>query len=121
QWVALGDGAVDWNAFFARYRQLCPSASMQLEIITGRAPEVIPYLEKDFWKAFPKADAAEFARFLALVKRGHPFAGRMVVEDGGPAIPEFQAALREQQRIDLERSLEFAKKKLGAGLKWQKS
>ena len=121
QWVALGEGSIDWKSFFARYQQVCPGASMQLEIITGRPPEVFPYLEPAFWKAFPKADAAEFARFLAVVKRGQPFAGRMVVQDGGPAIPEFQAALREQQRLDLERSFEFAKKKLGAGLRWKRA
>jgi hypothetical protein len=92
---------------------------VQLEIITGRPPEVFPYLEPGFWKQYPKADAAEFARYLALVKRGHPFTGRMVVEDGGPPVPEFQAALREQQRIDLERSIQFAQKTLGAGLRWK--
>ena len=93
---------------------------MQLEIITGRPPEILPYLEPTFWKAYPKANAAEFARFVALVKRGQPFGGRMVVEDGGPAVPEFQAALREQQRLDLERSFEFAKTKLGAGVRWRR-
>ena len=41
---------------------------------------------------------------------GRPFMGNMVVEDAaGQKTPEFAAALREQQRIDLERSLEFAK------------
>ena len=42
QWVALGDGSVDFVRFVERYRQLCPTASMQLEIITGRPPEVLP-------------------------------------------------------------------------------
>lgn len=35
----------------------------------------------------------------------------MVIEDApGERIPEYQAALKRQQMVDLERSLEFAKK-----------
>src|SRR5450755_3810304 len=120
QWTALGDGCIDFHKFMDRYRELCPKASMQLEIITGRPPQVLPYLEPDFWKAFPKARASEFARFVALAKNGHPFTGYMVVEDGAAEpVPEFKAALREQQRVDLERSLEYAKKSLGAGVRWR--
>jgi sugar phosphate isomerase/epimerase len=120
QWVALGDGNVDFPRFVQEFRRLCPKSSMQLEIITGRAPKLIPYMDPDFWKAFPKMPAWEFTRFLALVKSGHPFMGQMVVEDGGgrkpPAIME---ALKEQQRVDLERSLEYAKKKLDVGINWR--
>jgi hypothetical protein len=120
QWTALGDGSVDFHKFMERYRELCPKAAMQLEIITGRPPQVLPYLEPDFWKAFPKTKASEFARFVALAKNGHPFTGFMVVEDGAPQpLPEFTAALREQQRLDLERSFEYAKKSLGAGVRWR--
>lgn len=117
QWVALGDGSIDFHQFIARYRELCPQASMQLEIITGRPPRVVPYLEPEFWKVLPQANAGDFARFVALAKRGHPFTGFMVVEDGfkNPP-PEYKAALREQQRVDLERSLEYAKTSLGVGV-----
>ena len=118
QWVALGDGNIDFQKFMTRYRQVCPQASMQLEVITGRPPRVVPYLESDFWRAFPKANAAEFARFVALAKRGHPFDGYMVIEDGAKEAPaEFQAALRQQQLVDLELSLDYAKKKLGVGVR----
>jgi sugar phosphate isomerase/epimerase len=120
QWVALGDGSIDFHKFVARYRELCRHASMQLEVITGRPPRALPYLEPGFWKEFPKADASEFARFVALAKSGHPFTGFMVVEDGvSEPLPEFKAALREQQRVDLERSLEYAKKSLGVGVRWR--
>ena len=125
QWVALGDGVVDWKKFVARYRQLCPGAVMQLENITGRPPQVLPYLEPDFWKAFPKADAAEFARFVALAKRGGPHMGTMVAADlsripGAPPVPaQYEAALQEQQRFDLERSLSYAKQVLDVGVRWR--
>ncbi len=120
QWVALGDGSMDWKTFLSKYNEVCPKAPMQLEIITGRPPAVIPYLEPDFWKAFPKKSAADFARFVALVKRGHPFEKYMVIADGlKPVPPEYAAALKEQQRLDLERSLEYAKKTLGVGVRWR--
>jgi len=122
QWVALGDGNVELVRFVQQFRKLCPKSSMQLEIITGRPPRPLPYLEADFWKAFPKMPAWEFARFVALAKSGRPFMGTMVIEDipgqkaPGPVMSE---ALKEQQRIDLERSFEYAKKKLGVGVKWR--
>ena len=120
QWVALGDGSIDFKAFVQKFRQVCPQASVQLEVITGRPPQVLPYLESDFWKAFPKMPAWEFARFAALVKNGHPFMGTMIIADtGGKQTPVYQAALKEQQKADLERSLEYAKKQLGLGIRWR--
>jgi sugar phosphate isomerase/epimerase len=117
-WVAMGDGVINWDRFFATYQQVCPKAAVQLEIITGRPPEVIPYLEEDFWKIFPKTPASEFARFVALAKSGHPFSGAMIMEDTpGKKPAEYTTALKEQQRVDLERSFEFVKKRLGGGLK----
>ena len=81
----------------------------------------MPYLEPSFWKAFPKANAAEFARFVALAKSGHPFMGAMVIEDvAGQKPPQIMAdALKEQQRLDLERSFEYARKKLNVGINWR--
>jgi sugar phosphate isomerase/epimerase len=120
QWVALGDGNVDLARFVRQFRKLCPHSSMQLEIITGRPPRELPYLEADFWKAFPKMPAWEFARFVALAKSGHPFMGAMVIEDvAGKKPAVMDEALKEQQRIDLERSFEYAKKKLNVGVAWR--
>jgi 3-oxoisoapionate decarboxylase len=116
QWTALGDGNIDLPRLLALKQQLCPQAAVQLEIITGRPARVIPYLEPDFWKAFPKARSSEFARFVALVKKGRPYAGPMIIADvPGPRPAEYAAALKEQQRVDLDRSLIFAKQKLGLG------
>ena len=120
QWVALGDGNVDLVRFVREFRKLCPQSSMQLEIITGRPPRPLPYLEADFWKAFPKMPAWEFARFVTLAKSGHPFMGAMVIEDvPGKRAPVMDEALQEQQRIDLERSFEYARKKLNVGIAWR--
>jgi sugar phosphate isomerase/epimerase len=117
QWVALGDGCIDFAKFFERFRQLCPQCSVQLEILTGNPPQVLPYLEPDYWKAFPKTRAADFARFVALARNGHPFMGTMIMGGRGQRPPEYAAALKEQQRRDLERSFEYAKKVLKLGLR----
>jgi 3-oxoisoapionate decarboxylase len=120
QWVALGDGSVDFVKLVAEFRRLCPHSTMQLEIITGRPPTVLPYLEADFWKVFPKTPAWEFARFVALAKSGRPYMGAMVIEDVPGAHPQVMLdALREQQKSDLERSLEYARKKLNVGVNWR--
>lgn len=119
QWVALGDGSVDFKRFVARYRELCPNAAMQLEIITGRPPQVVPYFEAGHWKAFQNANAAEFARFVALAKSGHPFMGTMVIAGTAKQPPHVEASLQEQQRTDLERSFEYAKKQLNVGVRWR--
>jgi sugar phosphate isomerase/epimerase len=119
QWVALGDGSIDMKAFAVSFRELCPGAPFQLEILTGAPPRVLPYLEPDFWRVFPDARAPEFARFVKLVKTGRPFMGNMVIGGPGKQPPEYTAALRQQQRVDLERSLEYAKKTLDIGVKWR--
>ncbi len=121
QWVVLGQGSVDFKRFTARFRELCPHAAMQLEVITGRPPRILPYLEADFWKPLPKAVSSEFARFVGLARSGRSYIGPMVIEDipGTKPIDVMSEALKEQQRIDLERSLEYAKKELDVGVNWR--
>lgn len=121
QWVAMGDGNVDLARLIAMHQKLCPQAAMHLEIITGRPPQVLPYFDPAFWRWFAKMPASDFARFAELAKRGHPFMGVMVIEDSSSAkkLPEFTAALREQQRVDLERSFDYSRHVLGVGVKWR--
>ena len=118
QWVAMGDGSIDFVEVIKVYGELCPQASVHLEIITGRQPYQTPYLEPDYWKTFAGMPAKDFARFVALAKHGAPFSGTMVIEDleGKPAPPQFESALIFQQRADLERSLRFAREKLHLGV-----
>jgi hypothetical protein len=64
--------------------------------------------------------AWEFARFVQLAKTGHPFMGAMVIEDvPGKRAPVMDEALKEQQRVDLERSFEYARKTLNVGVAWR--
>jgi hypothetical protein len=117
QWTALGDGSIDLKAIISRYKEICPDSSFHLEIITGRPPEILPYLEPKFWATYKGMPAAHFASFVALAKSGKPFSGHMVIEDveGQPPAPPFRDALIYQQRYDLERSFQYAKQHLGLG------
>jgi 3-oxoisoapionate decarboxylase len=119
QWTALGDGSVNFKKVVKRYEEICPQASFQLEIITGRPPETLPYLEAAFWKTYQGMPARDFAAFVALAKSGQPFSGRMVIEDVEGKAPSgpFKPALEYQQRYDLERSLQYAKEVLGVGMR----
>jgi sugar phosphate isomerase/epimerase len=119
QWVAMGDGSVNLPDVVSLYQKLCPGKSILLEVITGRPPQMLPYLEDSWWDGFRKMPATDFARFLGLVKKGRPYLGPMVI--GGPgAKPEaLTAALREQQRVDLERSLKYCQETLKLGLRAQ--
>ncbi len=112
-WTALGDGCIDMVKLASLQKRLCPQAPLHLEIITGRPPRIVPFFEEDFWKAFPRARAAEFARFLALVKSGSPLMKPMVIEDvPGMDVAEYRAALKKQQWLDLERSLAYARDRM---------
>jgi len=119
QWTALGDGSVNFKKIVKRYEEICPEAAFHLEIITGRPPEILPYLETAFWKTYQGMPARDFAAFVALAKSGRPFAGRMVIEDveGKEPSGPFKAALEYQQKYDLERSFQYAKEVLGVGMK----
>ena len=121
QWVPLGEGSVDFKQIMARAREVCPNVYVYVKPITGRPPQVLPYLEAAFWQSYPKARAADLARFLALAKSGSPYEGHVVIEDlQGRPIPEhFLAAIQFQQREHMERSVAYAKKTLDLGIRWR--
>ena len=47
--------------------------------------------------------------------------GEMMVAGTGKQPPAYEAAITEQQRVDLERSFEYAKKTLGVGIRWKQA
>ena len=114
QWLAMGEGNIGIREWSDQYGSLCPDAPFTLEIITGSPPRVLPYLEADFWDAFPNVKAAEFARFERLARNGLPFMGTMVMVGRGEEIPpEYGEAQKAQQRFDLERSVRYCREVLG--------
>jgi sugar phosphate isomerase/epimerase len=118
QLLAVGDGTFGIDKWTQLFEEKCGDASFTLETITGGAPGVLNYLEPEFWKVYPNAPAAEFAQFVKLVKEGHPFMGSMVtVRRGDILVPEYQAALVTQQRLDFERSVRYCQEVLDIGEK----
>ena len=111
QWTAMGAGTVDLKAYFQRFVELCPGVPVHIETISGFNRE-IPYLKEDFWKVWPKARAKDFARFVALAKRGKP-------RDAwkAPAGQDRKLAEQDYQKGEIERSLRYCKEELGLGLK----
>ena len=106
-WTAMGEGCVDLKAYFGRFAELCPQVPVHIETISGFARE-FAYLNPEIWKAFPKARASEFARFVALAKRGK-------------AMPSHKSAdakaEQDYQKGELERSIRYCKETLGLGQK----
>lgn len=110
-WVNMGLGLVDWPAYLARYRELCPDTPFVLEVISYKWGYDLPYLRSDFWSLFPRARAGEFARFLALAKRGSPNA----LPADRPAGDDSHELEARQQLYDLEASLRYCREVLGLG------
>jgi hypothetical protein len=112
QWVALGEGTVGIQEWAALFQEKCPGVPFTLEIITGMAPQVLNYLEADYWAVYPETPAHEFARFLKLVKAGRSFLGPMLTAPWAGNPPEYEAALAPQQRLELERSIRYCREVL---------
>ena len=110
QWTAMGDGNIDLKTYFTRFAELCPQAPVNIETISGFNRE-LPYLQADFWKAWPKARASDFARFLAIAKQGKPRAPW-----SPPPGEDRKAAEQAYQKSEIERSIRYCKS-LGLGRK----
>ena len=121
QWVPLGEGTIDFKAIIAKARQVCPPVRYYIKPITGRPPAVLPIYEPEFWKDYPRAKAADLARFLKLAKSGTPYEGHVVIEDlqNRPTPPHFLEAVKYQQKEHMERSIDYARKHLGLGIRWR--
>jgi sugar phosphate isomerase/epimerase len=111
QWTAMGDGTVDLKTYFKRFAELCPGVPVHIETISGFNRE-IPYLKDEFWKVWPKARAKDFARFVALAKKGKPRDTWKAAEGQDRKLAE-----QEYQKAEIERSLRYCKEELGLGKK----
>ena len=111
QWTAMGEGCVDFKAYFDRFAVLCPGVPVHIETISGFASEVA-YLKPAFWQSFPKARARDFARFVALAKRGQAIEPFKVPEG-----QDRKEAEKQYQKAELEHSLTYCKNVLGLGLR----
>ncbi len=111
QWTAMGDGDVDLKQYFERFAELCPGVAVNIETISGSNRE-IPYFTQTFWTAYPQARGKDFARFLALAKRGKPREPVKFPEGADRVVAE-----QAFQKRQIERSIIYCKEVLGLGLK----
>ena len=112
QWTAMGEGKVDFAILPKTIRRAfaqtspCNWKSFQ---VSSRA---FPYLRTDFWGNYANARAHEFARFVALAKKGTP------LEPFRASVDEDLAISEQQYQLDqLERSVQYCRKTLGLGLR----
>jgi hypothetical protein len=117
----LGEGTIDFKQIIAKARQaLNPDVRIFIKPITGRPPAILPVYDDQWWaRWYPKARAQEFARFVAIAKRGRPYEKPVVQEDvtGKTPPPPYQAALNYQQKEHMERSIAYARKVLKLGIR----
>ncbi len=110
QWTAMGDGYMDLKKYFARFAELCPGVPVHIETISGFAKSM-PYLQPDFWKYYSTLPVADFARFLALAKKGKPFT---TVKN--PEGKDRNETTQLGQKAEIERSIKYCQQVLGLGL-----
>lgn len=71
QWVAVGDGLMDFPLYAKRIATLCPGVPFAVESISN-SPRPIPFLTDEFWTGFPDLRASQIADFLKMLRKGHP-------------------------------------------------
>jgi sugar phosphate isomerase/epimerase len=103
QWTRMGDGNVNIEQYVKDYVRLCPGKALSLEIIATGARKY-PYLDPKFWNAYQRTPAWEFSRYLALAEKG------TARPDPTPVPKDRQG---EQQKADLEASMQWTKRILG--------
>ncbi len=116
QWVPLGEGTPDFRQLVAQARQLMPpGVHVYCKPITARPPVTLPIYRDEFWKLFPRARAADMARFLALAKRGRPYEKPHLTADVAGERDRYMDALKVQQLDHMARSLAYCRTALSLG------
>jgi sugar phosphate isomerase/epimerase len=104
-WVRMGEGNVAIEEWVKKYAELCPGRALSLEsIVTG--PRVFPYRDPKFWEAYRNTPAWEFERFIEIAEKGKP--------RGNPPRAASPDDAKIREREDLEASIRYTKKLLGA-------
>jgi hypothetical protein len=105
RWTAMGDGQVDLLLMARRFADACPGVPLHIETISGVGRD-LPFLDAEFWEAWPRVDGSSLARFIRLMRRKAPIVPTM-------AKPNDAA----DQRRELEKSLAYCRDALGLGIR----
>ncbi|MFM9197889.1 MAG: sugar phosphate isomerase/epimerase family protein [Planctomycetia bacterium] len=111
QWTAMGEGCTDLPGFFDLFEKSCPGVTVHIETISGFA-RTFPIYEREFWRGYPEARAADLALLLALAKRG-----KRIDPFTAPAGGDRQKAEQEYQLAELARSIRHCREVLGLGVR----
>jgi len=113
EWVAMGDGDVDYKRWTDIYAEKVKNVPVFLETFAGLRRPFNYLSDPDFFKVWPKMRAQDLARFLAVAKRGKP-------REALPALPqgaERAAAEAARQKDTFERSVAYCRRALGLGIR----
>jgi len=110
QWTAMGNGTVDLVKYFNRFKELCTNVPVHIETISGFNRE-IPYLQSDFWKAYPDMKASTLAHYLNWANKGEP-RGTW----SAPSGVDKNKAEQDYQKAEIEQSIRYCKS-IGLGMK----
>jgi hypothetical protein len=107
----MGEGCTDLPAFFDLFEKACPGVTVHIETISGFSRS-FPIYQRDFWRDYPDAQAANLAGLIALAKKG-----RQIPPFRPPAGDDRQQAEQQYQLGELERSIRHCRDVLGLGLR----
>lgn len=111
QWTACGEGLMDWKAYTARWRQLCPDVPIMIETISG-GPRTFAYKKPEFWQYYDQRPD-KLAKFEALAKRGRP-----IPAFRNPSDPKERAAAQQAfQKSEIEKSIAYLRREIGLGVR----
>lgn len=105
RWTAMGDGQVDWPLLVQRFAEACPGVPLHIETISGVGRD-LPFLDADFWDAWPRVDGRGLARFIRLMRRKAPTVTTLAKPNDAV-----------DQRRELEKSLAYCRGALGLGIR----
>jgi 3-oxoisoapionate decarboxylase len=111
QWMAVGEGMMDVPKYVETLAIANPGMPIFVESISNTA-RPIPYLTKEYWKAYPNLDASQIIDFLKLVRKGKP------AKIDKPAEGQDQKTFdQEHERHEFLRSIAYLREHCEVGLK----
>jgi sugar phosphate isomerase/epimerase len=113
EWVAMGDGNVDFARWTDLFAEKVKGVPVFLETFAGLRRPFNYLSDPNFWKPWPKMRAHDLARFIAVAKRGTP-------RDALPPLPQGAgraAAEAARQKDTFERSVAYCRSTLGLGIR----
>jgi len=119
QWVSAGRWLGGFRALRGLYRKLCRGLRCSSRSSRAGRRKSCRISRRIIGKRFRKTPAWEFARFVALAKSGRPFLGSMVIGEWSDNSRCWKRRSKSSSGWTWERSLEYAKKKLGVGVRWR--